>query len=65
MKITSLSTIGLELDKTCLRGTALFCKNKKINIQTFQLPIDEVNVKPFYTKSTIYSSSLIASDVLT
>lgn len=64
MKITSLSTIGLELDKTCLRGTALFCKNKKINIQTFQLPIDEVNVKPFYTKSTIYSSSLIASDVL-
>ncbi len=64
MKITSLSTIGLELDKEYLKGTAFSCKNKKINIQTFQSPIDAVNVKQFYTKSTIYSSSLSASEVL-
>jgi hypothetical protein len=64
VKITSLSTIGIEQDDKYLKGVTLFCKNKKLTLQKFQQPIDFINVKLFYMSSTVCITSLNTSDVL-
>lgn len=64
MKITSLSTIGIEHDKEYLKGVVLCCKNKKINISLIPPFSDESDVKRFYIPNAVYSTCLATAEVV-